>query len=363
MVERIKQIYNKYYSDITKNVFYNICGCDPTSIFDNNKIIKIGKYVNWIVNLYRKELWKIGDEFETKNIIQRFHILKNQLPMDRRDINTYKSISELYKYLETIVPTKSKKEIKQGAEKIYEDDNWLIVVPHDEDSAILYGKNTKWCTSSEKSKNMFDFYNKYGNLYINIDKRNNKKYQFQFETCQFMDENDERVYIYDTEFDIPKSVIDVYKNLGYNIFFKCFIDGWTTIDGINYYCAYTENKYRLVKEIYNKEQEFRYVEEDLSKNYDDIIWCCKDYFRVKRKTEYNIFSIKQQKFLFSEWYCDIKRVFLNSDNRNEVYFLIYPGGSIDNMFLLNDTGSKKYLKNDVNNPSLRLIYYKNLNSN
>lgn len=359
--KKILQIYDKYYKDINESVFYNICMCDPTTVFIDNKVFKIGKYVHWIINLYRRQLWI--NEFEIKSIIERFHILKNKLPLEQRDINKYKSITELDVFLDKFQPLRTRKEVKQGGEKLYEDDNWLIVVPHDKDSAILYGKNTKWCTSSEKSENKFNFYNKYGNLYINIDKRHNKKYQFQFETCQFMDENNERIYIYDSEFDIPQSVINVYKDLGYNIFFKCFVDGWVTIDGINYYSVYCDNKYRLVKEISNPGQDILYIEEEWCKSYDDIIWCCKDYFRVKSKKGQNIFSIRQQTFLFNEWYNDIQRVYVNSDNEAEVYFQIYPGGSFDNTFLIKNTDFTKYFRNDLLNNSLKLQYYKNLNSN
>ena len=50
-------------------------------------------------------------------------------------------------------------------------------------------KNTQWCTAAD-GNNQFNYYNSQGPLYININKADNEKYQFHFESDQFMDETD-----------------------------------------------------------------------------------------------------------------------------------------------------------------------------
>ena len=65
---------------------------------------------------------------------------------------------------------------KEGAEKIYEDDKWLVVRPFTLEASKLYGAETQWCTTSEtaySSKRGFFFktYIKEGCLYYIIDKK------------------------------------------------------------------------------------------------------------------------------------------------------------------------------------------------
>ena len=67
----------------------------------------------------------------------------------------------------------SRKEVevqaKSGADKIYDDERWLIVRPDTIDASCYYGAGTKWCTAM-KNKNHFKNYTKRGNLYYIIDK-------------------------------------------------------------------------------------------------------------------------------------------------------------------------------------------------
>ena len=68
--------------------------------------------------------------------------------------------------------TKRRKLIKEdGAEKIYEDDRWFVVRPFTQEAAILYGKDTKWCSTITTSYNPFYDYLNAGTLYYIIDKK------------------------------------------------------------------------------------------------------------------------------------------------------------------------------------------------
>ena len=135
------------------------------------------------------------DLTKSTEYLKDFDRYKNRLSMSQRDINSYDSLSDLYLAIKSFRDTEkpiTSRDIKSGAEKVYEDERWLVVIPHTKEASCLYGANTQWCTAARKD-NAFKEYNENGYLYINIDKKNNCKYQFHFESNQFMDETDNRI--------------------------------------------------------------------------------------------------------------------------------------------------------------------------
>ena len=193
-----EEIYQKYYTDIPYGTYCQILQLDPT--YRNGRM---GKYTKWLLNIYRKGTFKEGDFGEATNLLSVYDKYKNVVQV--KDIMTLNSMGELYRVVEPYMEgdkatskSDAARKIKGGAEKVYEDGQWLIIIPHTKEAAILYGKNTEWCTAAEKSENMFDYYNKKGPLYINIDKVNNRKYQFHFETSSYMNEEDESI-LYDED--------------------------------------------------------------------------------------------------------------------------------------------------------------------
>lgn len=183
-------IYTKYYSDILEDVFNQIVSSDPTY-----REGKMGKYGKWLLSLYKSNNLKLEDLYKATNYLKCFVDYYNVI--QNKDINKIKSLQELYDtvrpYLDGNLATSKSdyaRRIKEGAEKVYEDDGWLIVVPHTKEASCYYGKGTQWCTAADKGNNMFDRYNDEGLLYINIDKSSGDKYQFHFESDSFMDATD-----------------------------------------------------------------------------------------------------------------------------------------------------------------------------
>ena len=197
----IVDIYQKYYQDINSDDFENIYKSDPT--FNPQKPNKIGKYTKWLLNLYRQGKLKTEDLYKANEYLKYFNKYINKI--EQKDINKYNSLPNLYTVVEpfitaeqnnqTVATSKSDEAriAKKDVKKIYEDSNWLILIPLTQEAAIYYGKNTQWCTAATSSNNMFNHYNSEGPLFINIDKRNNRKYQFHFESDQFMDERDDEI--------------------------------------------------------------------------------------------------------------------------------------------------------------------------
>ena len=193
----VNDIHTKYYSDIPYNDYlYIVKVCDPTY---DSALGKMGKYAKWLLGMYRRGSFKRGDFDEARRLLPIYEKYKNRVQV--RDVTQLHSMGELYQVVKPFMEgdqatskSDALRKAKQGAEKVYEDDKWIVIIPHTMEAAQIYGEHTKWCTAAEDpDDNMFDYYNRDGYLYINIDKTNNRKYQFHFESESFMDEEDDEI--------------------------------------------------------------------------------------------------------------------------------------------------------------------------
>ena len=172
------------------------------------------------------------EDLQTKAIeaLETFTFLKktNVLTLEHRDINRYKTINDFVNmvkpYMDTdegddSVHTLDHKELtcirnftektnKSGnAELVFQNEQWVIVVTHDQDANKEFGKYTTWCTASRSGVygNMFDSYHGRGELFVLIRKgygskraikaHPNYRLQFHFEDGQYMDANDKSINI------------------------------------------------------------------------------------------------------------------------------------------------------------------------
>ncbi len=129
--------------------------------------------------------------------------LYNQFRL-RADVPNINSLSfnDLLDLGDRLSTTKSRTEENKDTEKSFyqtdqaelliNNDEWKVIIPKTEEAAIYFGKNTRWCTSG-KTDNYFSYYNNDGPLYIILEKKTNKRWQFHFESEQFMDEKDNRI--------------------------------------------------------------------------------------------------------------------------------------------------------------------------
>ncbi len=144
-----------------------------SSVIENEFISKTKyKYADFLLkNLHpNSSSEEIADAIKLIEDFDKFS--KN---LTKKDINQYDSLEELDG---VITPYLASRDPESDAEKIYEDDRLLVVVPKNEEASCKYGANTKWCVTS-KGSGQFDRYTS-GNqiLYFIIDKKNstNKEY-------------------------------------------------------------------------------------------------------------------------------------------------------------------------------------------
>ena len=147
---------------------------DPT----NNK-----KYVEWLFKVrYVKSnngKYRLNSDFPaTKENDVNYALrwfernLNGKVPTDLRDINKFKNITQfLDKVSELSTPSRS--EIKNSVRVVLDNERFKVIVPLTYDSAKMYGRNTKWCTTN---KNYYNNYTRDGVLYYIIDKNLERKF-------------------------------------------------------------------------------------------------------------------------------------------------------------------------------------------
>lgn len=96
-----------------------------------------------------------------------------------KDINQYEN-PEFIRTLMGIVDGKKterekERELKSQAERLYEDDDVLVIRPKSHAASCYYGANTKWCTTNKGDSGYFEKYIRTGLLYYFIKKKENNK--------------------------------------------------------------------------------------------------------------------------------------------------------------------------------------------
>ena len=93
-------------------------------------------------------------------------------PKDITSFDTYEDLRILVSYYDDYLESiETEKDIKKEAEKLFENDRFLIVRPLSHKSSCYYGASTQWCTTSENDESYFNKYTSRGKLYYIIDKK------------------------------------------------------------------------------------------------------------------------------------------------------------------------------------------------
>ena len=159
------------------------------------------EYSQSIAKMYSNGLSKMEDVVSTlADYLVKFDRLKRKKKIQppRNDFNRYKDLESFYDVVDEYPDEEEAKpsEVKQNVKELYRDNNLIVTIPQDVQAACYYGQGTRWCTAG-KTNNQYDYYTK-GNrpLYIIIPRQPaypGEKYQFHFETKQFMDEQDRQI--------------------------------------------------------------------------------------------------------------------------------------------------------------------------
>lgn len=186
-----------------------LISADPTA-----KGGKAGKYGAWIIKNFLESYFpstrqlkrlraKVGEEKFAEELVdyQRFATrfldedvgkvtedlrffdrYKNRMP--EKDINKVVATEEYdgFKHLYNMVkPVREEIEAEKihnvgegDREKVWENENWAVVLPKTQAASCKYGAGTRWCTAGTND-NQFEHYNQFGDLYIIINKQGAKE--------------------------------------------------------------------------------------------------------------------------------------------------------------------------------------------
>ena len=131
---------------------------------------------NNVNRITEDDIWKAETIFRERNgMVPNIEGIAKSF----KDIAQYEN-PEFIRTLMEIVDSKKterekERELKSQAERLYEDDDVLVIRPKSHAASCYYGANTKWCTTTAGSSGYFEKYIKSGLLYYFIKKRENVK--------------------------------------------------------------------------------------------------------------------------------------------------------------------------------------------
>jgi hypothetical protein len=163
-----------------KELVDNLSSQDPSG---NNK------YLDWMVGMVHNKVYDIND---IVNTVVKFHKIVNRIKPEEikdldlsdkiskspKNIESYTSINEIMSVINFVESKTTESEIKKEADKIFEDENILVVVPKTVRSSCKYGAGSRWCiagkTSSDGYNTHFDSYSQNNVFYFITDKTTNQ---------------------------------------------------------------------------------------------------------------------------------------------------------------------------------------------
>ncbi len=188
-------------------------------------------YITWLAKKVVDKLIKAEDIYKYKKYFSIFDRRKKEYPFT--DINQYKTQDDLSQFINKSVEIADKEsgDVSQQKGVSKEDKykefylgsvNGFNVYELPKGRKDLYGAScelgsgTEWCTATGKTKRYFDDYISKGPLFIFLKPGSNEKYQFNYETNSFMNEDDLSVFL---EYE---DSLEEYAN----IFTLEIVEGW-----------------------------------------------------------------------------------------------------------------------------------------
>lgn len=175
-------------------------------------------------------MWLKEDYYDVHDNLEKYHKYKKYFKIAAKDRNNpetarlldinqihsfedlYRSLKIIYYYIQDDEDKEALKAAEKDAEKVYNSENYMIVVPKTQEASCAYGRGTRWCTAATGSQNYFNQYNSQGPLYIIINKKNQEKHQFHFQSEQYMDDQDDQVNLdkfFDANPELKEPLVDL----------------------------------------------------------------------------------------------------------------------------------------------------------
>ena len=270
------------YQDVPGDIINKVIAIDPT---------KKKSYSQWLLSHWNDESDTIMKNLVNGRIDKLFQHYKNHQDIQIKDCPSVQKGLDAFVPEEDTVLTKSNEpttyvenlgkdvdsELANDFDIVFNQDGWLIAVPNTYEAECKLGENMKWCTANAfgNGRNYYDRYlSEYGGkYYVNFDmnrgeSRNGKdypftRYQFHFESNQFMDKEDDPVEL--SEIDLPESAMEFYNDEGYDASkFENLEDRIEHYEEQRYGYSYNINNDLCLLPEYNNDYEFQEPDENTS---------------------------------------------------------------------------------------------------
>jgi len=169
-LDRLKE----QHPELNTSVMDIIAKLDPTKTY---------KYTEFLVKKFKEfyseyDDWSIGLGMEmmgSENMesLNEFEIHSKANRITNPDISQYKDFNEIHNAVIEAEEKVKLKELEKQVIKLYDNDEWSVVIPLSYEASKTYGANTKWCTTQEKYWE--DYYKTHKLIYIQ-NKKTNEKY-------------------------------------------------------------------------------------------------------------------------------------------------------------------------------------------
>jgi hypothetical protein len=168
-LDRLKE----QHPELNISVMDVIAKLDPTKTY---------KYTEFLVKKFKEfydeyDDWMIGLGMEmmgSENMesLNEFEIHAKANRITNPDISQYKDFNEIHNAVEEAEEKVKLKELEKQVVKLYDNDEWSVVIPLSYEASKIYGANTKWCTTQERYWD--DYYKTHKLIYIQNKKTNDK---------------------------------------------------------------------------------------------------------------------------------------------------------------------------------------------
>ena len=162
--------------------------------------------ISWLVSLFCEnsdnrslQLEDIGINSKATDYIDDFYKYKSKL--DRKDINQYRDLSDLFlatkPFWGTLVNHRVDPRKIPGAKFFTSSEYGEVWSPTTPEASCALGKGTEWCTAKYAPDDYRNAFDKYEHLYIFFDNRDGKRYQFGVSVDDgrsYMNDEDDREF-------------------------------------------------------------------------------------------------------------------------------------------------------------------------
>lgn len=169
-LDRLKE----QHPELNISVMDVIVKLDPTKTYKYTEfLVKKFKefyddYDDWVIGLGIEMMGR-----ENMESLNEFEIHAKANRITNPDISQYKGFREIGNAVKEAEEKVKMKELEKQVIKLYDNDEWSVVIPLSYEASKIYGANTKWCTTQERYWD--DYYKTYKLIYIQ-NKKTNEKY-------------------------------------------------------------------------------------------------------------------------------------------------------------------------------------------